>query len=177
VSDEQKIELTAANVGQKIASTEVSIPLNIPITDQRPKTPPPRKEQESEEPATDTASSEQPTEESAEQEQPELSPPTADSALTASSSMPSEMGTSDSVPQDQLTQATHKLVPIAVEATPAEAKAATNPLIKLFVGAGAGIGAIGLIGLFIFNAITGICIIAIGVLVVVGGVLSPKPKS
>jgi predicted lipid-binding transport protein (Tim44 family) len=160
VSDEQKIELTAANVGQKIASTEVSIPLNIPITDQRPKTPPPRKEQES-----------------AEQEQPELSPPTADSALTASSSMPSEMGTSDSVPQDQLTQATHKLVPIAVEATPAEAKAATNPLIKLFVGAGAGIGAIGLIGLFIFNAITGICIIAIGVLVVVGGVLSPKPKS
>ena len=70
----------------------------------------------------------------------------------------------------------HPLAPIRIEATPADTKAATNPMLILIVCIGTALAIIGLLVLFITKTLASIGIITVGILIIVGGVLSPKMK-
>jgi hypothetical protein len=80
-------------------------------------------------------------------------------------------------PGDPLFRALHNITPITVKATPEDAEAATKPVVKLIVSIGLVIGILGLIVLFTIGTLAGISTIALGILVVVSAVLSPKPQS
>jgi hypothetical protein len=232
--DEQKTEQTAVNVGKKIASTELSIPLNIPLKGQQPAPVDQASAQEQTPEASDPSEeSHEPTNnlqpsnpheetepqpksegESAQQqeggEEPSQQPtsnPEKTSGANGTAPPPDQQPEQQSAPNDQdqeqssdaptpppmppdqtgkmpeqttaaeqLSEAIQNVSPIKVEATASEAKAATNPIVKLLVAIGAGVSLIGLICLFVFGVIVGASILLFGVLVVVGGVLSPKPK-
>jgi hypothetical protein len=233
MSDEQKTEQTASNVGQKIASTEISIPLNIPITERQVAGGPSQTNENTESsdqisgadkqshsptdnqthdtlpPASDASqptSSEKPEPQSPENSEPSSNPmptdtskadsPTAteppateqptsnasgkaEAAAEELSSLSDELSDSssgsDSDSKGGLAEVLQNIEPITIKATPGDTKAATNPAIKLFVGIGAAVSLIGLVCVFVVSTIAGISLVGLGVLIIAGGVLSPKP--